>query len=170
MGTRHQQKVIDENGILKVSQYGQWDGYPSGQGIEILKFLSVKSDVEKLKSKLKEVRFLDKDGVDKEFFDSYNENAPEWSRDPDNRTEHQIKWFESLISRNIGSDIYKNIIDYDSEVILIESDGSWCEGFYTIDFQKNVFISEFYDERFEFSLDNLPTNKAYLEIMEPEDA
>lgn len=31
MGTRHQQRVINKEGVVKVSQYGQWDGYPEGQ-------------------------------------------------------------------------------------------------------------------------------------------
>lgn len=37
MGTRHKIKVI-YNGELKVNQYGQWDGYPTGQGADVLKF------------------------------------------------------------------------------------------------------------------------------------
>lgn len=36
MGTRHLIRVIDEDGALKVAQYGQWDGYPEGVGTELL--------------------------------------------------------------------------------------------------------------------------------------
>ena len=36
MGTRNLTKVIDKNGVTKVAQYGQWDGYPSGQGVNAL--------------------------------------------------------------------------------------------------------------------------------------
>ena len=39
MGTRHSQMVINKAGETKVVQYGQWDGYPSGQGVDILAFL-----------------------------------------------------------------------------------------------------------------------------------
>ena len=38
MGTRHLTCVV-KDGDYKVAQYGQWDGYPSGQGIDILTFL-----------------------------------------------------------------------------------------------------------------------------------
>ena len=36
MGTRNLTKVIDKNGVIKVAQYGQWDGYPAGQGVTAL--------------------------------------------------------------------------------------------------------------------------------------
>ena len=38
MGTRHVTAVF-LNGEPRVAQYGQWDGYPSGQGVTILDFL-----------------------------------------------------------------------------------------------------------------------------------
>ena len=38
----------------------------------------------------------------------------------------------------------------------------WCEGFYTIDFKKNVFISKFHSESTTFNLDDLPTEDEYL--------
>ena len=38
METRHL-TLVYKNGAFKVAQYGQWDGYPSGQGLTALKFL-----------------------------------------------------------------------------------------------------------------------------------
>lgn len=38
MGTRHL-IAVQSGGEYKVAQYGQWDGYPSGQGVDILRFL-----------------------------------------------------------------------------------------------------------------------------------
>ena len=38
MGTRHLTAVY-QNGEYKVAQYGQWDGYPDGQGLICLEFL-----------------------------------------------------------------------------------------------------------------------------------
>ena len=39
MGTRHMIAVVN-NGKYRVAQYGQWDGYPSGQGVGVLGFLT----------------------------------------------------------------------------------------------------------------------------------
>lgn len=47
MGTRNTLKVI-YNGKTVVSQYGQWDGYPTGQGERILNVLRDKSRMERL--------------------------------------------------------------------------------------------------------------------------
>lgn len=46
MGTRHLTCVF-KDGSYKVAQYGQWDGYPSGQGNDILNFLRSNLDREK---------------------------------------------------------------------------------------------------------------------------
>ena len=47
MGTRHLICVVSD-GDYKVAQYGQWDGYPSGQGAAILEFLHKEDLVSKL--------------------------------------------------------------------------------------------------------------------------
>lgn len=47
MGTRHL-VAVQIDGVYKVAQYGQWDGYPTGQGLRVLDFLK-NGDVEALK-------------------------------------------------------------------------------------------------------------------------
>jgi hypothetical protein len=37
MGTRNLTIVV-HNGVYKIAQYGQWDGYPDGQGLTVLNF------------------------------------------------------------------------------------------------------------------------------------
>ena len=72
MGTRNLISVI-ENKKPVIAQYGQWDGYPSGQGVDILEFL--KSEFfEKLKGNLPKVRFLDSAGLDRDFLKPWHPN------------------------------------------------------------------------------------------------
>lgn len=52
MGTRNTLKVY-LNDELKISQYGQWDGYPSGQGRDLLYFCASPYNMVKLYGKLK---------------------------------------------------------------------------------------------------------------------
>ena len=144
MGTRNLTCVVLD-GEYKIAQYGQWDGYPSGQGIRILRFITEAENLAKLKEKLPRCRFFEEEGRDKEFLDSYNENAPTWASDPDNRTDEQKRWFRKYISRDLGGEILASVANSEDEEILlhgyIEFAGQSlsCEWAYAIDFDKNTF-------------------------------
>jgi len=58
MGTLNLTAVMMD-GEYKIAQYGQWDGYPEGQGKTILEFLNGNGNIERLKTALAKVRFLD---------------------------------------------------------------------------------------------------------------
>ena len=45
----------------------------------------------------------------------------------------------------------------------------WCEGFYTIDFQKGLFITEYYDHKVEIKLSELPTEEEYVQMFVDDD-
>lgn len=68
MGTRNLTMVVSDN-QTRIAQYGQWDGYPEGQGITILSFLR-KVDIDDLKEKLKNerLRFFTEEDI-KEYDD-----------------------------------------------------------------------------------------------------
>lgn len=55
MGTRNLTLVL-LNGEYKVAQYGQWDGYPSGQGMAVLTFLR-SMEIDKMRTALDHVKF-----------------------------------------------------------------------------------------------------------------
>ena len=59
MGTRNLTKVIDKNGVIKVAQYGQWDGYPSGQGVNALNAIFYYLD--EIKQGIKRVYWISQD-------------------------------------------------------------------------------------------------------------
>lgn len=142
MGTRHliEVKFNDE---IKVAQYGQWDGYPTGQGVGIANFISDRANIEKLKQNLSKCRFLDKE-KDKAFLEDYDSKTP----DPDSRTQEQKDWFYNFISRDLGSDILNNIANSkESEILLddrsdFKNDSVFCEYHYLIDLDKeSVFLN-----------------------------
>ena len=145
MGTRNLTMVINKENEIKIAQYGQWDGYPEGQGVTILNFIRNEENIKKLQSKLLNVRFLDRGGVDKEFLEEYSKNAPEYSSDPDNRTEEQKRWFSKYISRDIAGEILECVANSEDEVIKLDdstsfaADSLFCEWAYVVDFSKDVF-------------------------------
>lgn len=146
MGTRHLQTVITKQGETKIRQYGQWDGYPEGQGVEILKYLK-KGNLAKYQENLEKIPIIT-DAQIKEVDDDKN-----WSKN------------YPYLSRDCGSDIHQMIeeghVKFVQFIELEEAD-KWCEGFYTIDFQKNLFISEYHGQIESFKLSKLPSIKTYL--------
>lgn len=147
MWTRHLTRaVVDWK--TKVSQYWQWDGYPEWQWVEILDLLR-KVDLEILKEKVSWLYFAPWDLVDK-LCEAYRELKrdipPEYHRDT---------W---------GAGVLRMVYDWDVKWVP-ESNSEWCEGIYTIDFDDNKFIVEYYWEK-EFNLDNLPTNEEFLKLFQ----
>jgi hypothetical protein len=143
MGTRNLTCVISDS-EYKVAQYGQWDGYPSGQGATILNFISSGDNLQRLARNLSRVRFID--DKDKDFLASYNANAPTWSNDPDSRTPEQKHWFGRFSSRDIGGEILANIAadDGEGEILLRDSkafagDSLFCEFAYVVDLDAGMF-------------------------------
>lgn len=97
MGTRHLISVRLKDKV-KIAQYGQWDGYPTGQGAALAKFIqSAKFDLKKLKKNLASVTFItpeehkarwtecgakpDSDFVSMDVFNKFSQKYPWLSRD-----------------------------------------------------------------------------------------
>lgn len=177
MGTRNLTMVINQEGEKKIAQYGQWDGYPSGVGAGVLGFLKNDELFEKLKSNLSKVRFLDEEGRDKEFIESYNKNCPEWSNEPDNRTEEQKSWFITYCHRDLAESILTNVANSEDEEILLfdrentaKGDGS-VEWSYIINLQENtlgVYGHIDCPPIKVYSLDNLPEESVFVSELEDE--
>ena len=152
MGTRHHQKVINKRGELKVSQYGQWDGYPDGQGVEILDYLK-QGNLDKYQEELDKLHLIT------------DEESKIVDADP--------KWQENYpyMGRDCGSKIHQMIEDGEVKFVQFIDDEEakrWCQGFYTIDFQQNKFIAEFNGVIREYSLSDLPTDEQFLRQMSDE--
>ena len=146
MGTRHHQVVIDKEGNMKVMQYGQWDGYPSGQGANILSYLK-NGNLEKYQENLSVLREITQPEID------------EVNKDE--------KWPEKYpyLSRDCGSGIHQMIEDGVVKFVSIcpkEEADKWCEGFYTVDFQKNEFTAEYHSTVRTWSLNDLPSDEDFI--------
>lgn len=150
MGTRNLQTVISKEGEMKVHQYCQWDGYPSGQGIDILRFLKT-ANIEKYTENVSKLRWItDKEG---EIIDTISE------------------WYLLCpqLSRDFGSRIHKAIEIEAVKVVQNTKDAEiWCEGFYTIDLKKMEFKTEWRGKIVTFTIGNLPTEQEYLKSFEDE--
>jgi hypothetical protein len=82
MGTRNLTAVMID-GEYKIAQYGQWDGYPSGQGVTALEFLR-ETDLDKFKEACRNTRFLTEkecDEIDEKYGTEWKKHYPQLSRD-----------------------------------------------------------------------------------------
>ena len=166
MGTRNTTMVIDKQGEIKVAQYGQWDGYPSGQGATILKFLKAKTRRTKLENKLKRVVLVDEKD---EFIVNYNHRI-----DTNSRTPEDEKWFNSFITRDIGGEILENIANSKEKAINLIDRGDketdqWVQWVYKVDFKENklfVHFSAFAPPIKAYDLDKLPTQKVFIDELD----
>jgi hypothetical protein len=163
MGTRGLTKVIHE-GDIKVAQYGQWDHYPSGQGVAILSFLRGEGNIELLKNGIKNIKAISDETLDKfvaEFSDHENGMM----------NMEQAESFKDKypsLSRDTGGEILSVIANATTDVPLVldpefENDDLFCEGVYTVDLDQSMFISRYADRLLVFMFDNLPTDEGYID-------
>ena len=195
MGTRHLTIVFDA-GEYRVAQYGQWDGYPEGAGIKILRFLRDEMDEFKFRIRLSRFNFVDEydnkitKRIDKAFEKGIGSYVfPEFSRDTGCDILPMIQ-NSTATTRYLG-----NHIDFAAESVF-------CEWAYVVDFNHRTFevfqgfnktpLEE--NERFyflndkadpdpapsgaryypvrlaaTFNLDNLPEDDEFLDVFKVDD-
>lgn len=197
MGTRHLICVVKDD-EYKVAQYGQWDGYPSGQGLGILDFLKNEMDRETFEKKVSEISFLTKEESQIRW-DECGANGEKWVSI---EVSDKYRKLYPENCRDTGSDILLLIQESDKPLKLVDSldfagDSLFCEYAYVIDLDKNTYeVYEGFnqkpldkDERFislereskhgekyypvkhliSFRLNNLPTREEFLKLTERED-
>lgn len=117
MGTRHLIAVV-RNGEYKIAQYGQWDGYPDGQGLTVLNFLKT---------------------CDIETFVKAVDNCTEATDDYIEKVDADPNWPENFphFSRNTGADILQQVYDAGGLPLVLNvefaADSLFCEWAYVID-------------------------------------
>lgn len=194
MGTRHLICVVSDDDY-RIAQYGQWDGYPKGQGAAILEFLK-SPKAERLKENLGNCTWITNTEYEKLWKEFGVDGKQKWI-DHDIYREFCNKHPE--LSRDTGAKILGIVAGTTDEIKLQNSldfsqDSLFCEWAYVIDFDQNTF--EIYrgfndmpleeSERFyiagqnedengmypiklvrSFDLSALPSEEEFLEMCEP---
>jgi hypothetical protein len=140
MGTRNLTVVIQKE-KPKIAQYGQWDGYPEGNGVKILDFVRKKKNIEKLKANLKRVRFSNRKD-EKELKEWMKNMGCENGWMNMDQAEAYHKRFPYL-TRDLGAGILEAVAESKDEKIVLNNsidfagDSLFCEWAYVIDLDKN---------------------------------
>lgn len=143
MGTRNLTIVIS-NGKTKVAQYGQWDGYPDGQGktaLETLKQIIHLGQLGQFKTKIDNLKWLSKkDGEIVENDKDWDTNYPYLSRDCGAKILSAIHFGKMEVSAGIGKrkEIKVKIIGLTNNEDFA-ADSLFCEWAYVIDLDKSTF-------------------------------
>lgn len=136
MGTRNL-VAVKINDQYKIAQYGQWDGYPSGQGKTILDFLNI-WDREVFTEKVKATSFYTDDELDKLWKQAGSVGG---MIDYQKAKDFQAKMPE--ISRDTGAKILLMVHAAPAGLKLqnnlgFASDSLFCEWGYVIDLDANT--------------------------------
>ena len=164
MGTRNLTLVIDKEGQVKVAQYGQWDGYPEGQGATILEFAKDKEKMQKLESVLNKIKFYNECDDIKDFLTEYENRWNNKTQTPEDEY-----FFNTFDTRDLGGEILDSLINYNNEKlpkcfndniylyndIKFAQDSLFCEWAYCINLQTNklqCFNGFNYNKELEYPL------------------
>jgi hypothetical protein len=131
MGTRGLTKVIKNDKVV-VAQYGQWDHYPSGQGLTALRFLRDEANVEKL---------------DKGLYWLYEVNSDDVSKLVERIGDDNFETAYPSLIRDTGAEILEMIANAKGALPVFldsdfEKDELFCEGVFTVDLDKKMFITK----------------------------
>ncbi len=146
MGTRHL-VMVASGGQMKVAQYGQFDGYPSAAGAEILDFIKG-ADLVKFKEMVDKLEFYAEEEVDGIL--SGGEAC---------LLTHP--WLDRENSRAVLTFVYEGLTNklYNSEDFA--RDGLFCEWGYLLDLDNNIL--EVYKG---FSKNPVPDNERFAKYNE----
>nr|OQO26889.1 hypothetical protein B0A51_08342 [Rachicladosporium sp. CCFEE 5018] len=137
MGTRHL-ICIYHNGRFVLAQYGQWDGYPDGQGVVILAFVKAPGNVALLASKTPNIEPL--------IIAEVDDYIKGWTlENPNAETPMFSQPCPPSLSRNTGAKMLDLIAASTSEAwvpVYLEldfvKDGLFCEWAYVIDLDRET--------------------------------
>lgn len=139
MGTRHLTCVVKDKEYI-VAQYGQWDGYPSGQGVNILHFLRNEFIEEKFLEKIKMAIFPTQEEL-QNCYKKHGADNDEWIS---LEVAKSFNLEHPYLSRDIGSDILPMIQNAEKPFWFHKNknfayQSLFCEWCYVIDLDEKSF-------------------------------
>jgi hypothetical protein len=139
MGTRNSVIVIVDN-EPKIAKYCQWDGYPSGRGIELLRVLQKHTNLELMKEKVKAVKSL----TDEEVNERWKQAGADGSGWATLTVADKFKKTNAHLSRDMGGEEVLDLVmngDIDETYLNpnFVADSLFCEWAYVVDLDKKTF-------------------------------
>lgn len=141
MGTRNLTMVI-KNEQIKVAQYGQWDGYPGGQGRTALDFLR-KVDLLAFGYQLDKCKFIDDEKQKEINVYALSIGITDGWMTMDQARQYKAKY--PFLSRDHGANILNLINDSEEDTIWLGDESDFVndslmnEWTYVIDLDRNTF-------------------------------
>lgn len=144
MGTRNV-TIIKVDGEIKVAQYCQWDGYPTGQGSVICEFIKEQMNLRKLKTRVRKSTFATPEEVSEKWKSVGADGSGFVTMDISDKFEAKFP----ELHRNTGAGILKLIQNSDNGLSTMsdlsyakgEGEAFGCEYVYEIDLdKKNVGV------------------------------
>lgn len=140
MGTRNL-TLVKSNHQTKVAQYGQWDGYPSGQGATVLNFLkqitASDSGLTNFKNKIDHLKNLTDQEVEGLWADFDVSDSGFVSLDTSEKFSNKYPH----LHRDTGAKILQMIYNGDAECVYLDkdflNDSLFCEWAYELDLDNN---------------------------------
>lgn len=147
MGTRHL-IAVQHDGKYKLAQYGQWDGYPDGQGTTVLAFAREHLDTKKkqaafVKQLDARVRFVtEQDDLDKLWQEAVGKKPSKSGFEAVGDANTFGKKFPGM-SRDTGGDILELVRKakaplFTRDSIDFAADSLFCEWAYVVDLDKGT--------------------------------
>ena len=135
MGTRNLTGVI-KNGEYRVAQYGQWDGYPEGQGATVYDFLMGEGNIARLEANLDNCRWVTEEDYAEARKEIGVEDTNGWL-DPEQAQMWQDQY--PTLDRGTCATILFLVAQADGNPVVLKNDedflndGLFCEWAYVID-------------------------------------